>query len=91
MNSKFSYQTAQVISPVSIQDAESASKCLAEANCSNLFLDGRKLEAMLAVTKDDVNKQIEERKNKPNKDNRNLFLAREGCKHLIELQGILFP
>lgn len=52
---------------------------MSESQNGMLQLDGRTIDAVLAVTREDLDKQKLEAK-KEHKDKRNLFLAREGCK-----------
>ncbi len=58
-----------------------------ESQNGMLQLDGRTIDAVLAVTREDLDKQKLEAK-KEHKDKRNLFLAREGCKFFF-LSGIV--
>lgn len=62
------------------QDSESAQKCLEEFKGSSVQLDGRTLDINLAVTREDLDQKRQEKEKKEHKDNRNLFLAREGRK-----------
>ena len=61
-----------------LQNAEDAQKCVDASGKYNLQLDGRHLDAFIAVTREDLDKQKLEKEKEP-KDKRNMFLAREGC------------
>ena len=70
-----------------MQNAEDAQKCVDESLKFSLQLDGRHLDAIIAVTKENIDKQKSEQKTE-NNDKRNLFLAREGCKFKLFLFNI---
>lgn len=55
---------------------------MSESQNGMLQLDGRTIDAVVAVTREDLDKQKLEAK-KEHKDKRNLFLAREGCTFLF--------
>ncbi|XP_057380965.1 RNA-binding protein 28-like [Daphnia carinata] len=63
---------------VKFKDAESAQKCLDASRNPYLQLDGRVLDVVLAVTREDLENKKQEAEKKEHKDKRNLFLAREG-------------
>ncbi|KAI9555159.1 hypothetical protein GHT06_017674 [Daphnia sinensis] len=63
---------------VKFRDAESAQKCLEASRNPYLQLDGRVLDVVLAVTREDLENKKQEAEKKEHKDKRNLFLAREG-------------
>lgn len=63
---------------VKFSEAESAQKCLDESRNPYLQLDGRVLDVVLAVTREDLENKKQEAEKKEHKDKRNLFLAREG-------------
>ena len=65
--------------PSLAQDTDAAQKCLNESRNYTLQLDGRTLDAVLAVTRENLEKQKQEQQ-KEHKDKRNLYLGREGCK-----------
>ncbi|KAH3730338.1 RNA-binding protein 28-like [Dreissena polymorpha] len=56
---------------------DSADHCLREGEAGNLTLDGRQLNITLAVSREKA-ADFQEKKEKEKKDNRNLYLAREG-------------
>jgi len=59
-----------------VKDAEECVKIAAGSD--GLYLDNRQLTVAFAIKKEDVTVAVAERKMKEAKDNRNLFLAREG-------------
>ena len=64
---------------VKFKKREDAEKCCEVAGGEDgLFLDNRQLFVMMAKEKNDVEQIQKERKEKEPKDNRNLYLAREG-------------
>ena len=64
---------------VKFASEESASKCVEiSAGRDGLFLDGRQIYAIAALPKEDADKNQKQNKEKTSKDNRNLYLAREG-------------
>ena len=65
---------------------ESAEKCLQEAENSGIVLDGRHLVISLAVSREESTK-FNEKKQKEKKDNRNLYLGREGSEYEPWVQG----
>ena len=69
---------------VKFQSKESADKCLQEAENSGIVLDGRQLIISLAVSREQSSK-FNEKKTKEKKDNRNLYLAREGSELIFHL------
>merc|ERR1712071_270079 len=62
---------------VKFKNPDDAQKCIDASGKYNLQLDGRHLDAFVAVTRGDLDKQKLEQQKEP-KDKRNLFLAREG-------------
>ena len=65
---------------VKFKSRESAEQCLREAEDSGIVLDGRSLIMSLAVSREESTK-FNENKKKEKKDNRNLYLAREGSEY----------
>merc|ERR1712110_1310942 len=64
---------------VKFSSEESANKCIdASTSKDGLFLDGRQIYAIAALSKEDAEKNNKEKVEKVSKDNRNLYLAREG-------------
>lgn len=61
------------------KDGESALKLIEASKNSSLVLDGRILNAVFAVSHNDLETE-RQNKTKEKKDNRNLYLAREGSK-----------
>jgi len=64
------------------QEQESAQKCVEMAKTRSVLLDGRNLDVVFAVSRKDIDQQKQE-KTKEQKDNRNLYLAREGSMKLL--------
>lgn len=62
---------------VKFTDKSSADNCLADAQEDKITLDGRQLIVALAVSREKAS-DFKEKKEKEQKDKRNLFLAREG-------------
>ena len=52
------------------------------AKTGSVLLDGRNLDVVFAVSRKDIDQQKQE-KTKEQKDNRNLYLAREGSMKLL--------
>ena len=67
---------------VKFSSKESADKCLQESESSGIVLDGRQLIISLAVSREQSSK-FNEKKQKEKKDNRNLYLAREGSEWIF--------
>ena len=67
---------------VKFKSKDTADKCLQEAESSGILLDSRQLIISLAVSRDQSSK-FNEKKKKEKKDNRNLYLAREGSEYDI--------
>merc|ERR1712071_622471 len=59
------------------KNPEDAQKCIDASGSYNLQLDGRHLDAFIAVTRQNLEQQKLEQQKEP-KDKRNMFLAREG-------------
>lgn len=51
-----------------------------------VWVDGRKLSIVLAVTREDASK-LKNKKVKTHTGSRNLYLAREGCKYMAVCLG----
>ena len=71
-----------------LQNPDDAQKCIDASGKYNLQLDGRHLDAFVAVTRGDLDKQKLEQQKEP-KDKRNLFLAREGCMKAFSLKQVV--
>merc|ERR1719300_1559325 len=64
---------------VKFKKKEDAAKCVEVGEGEDgIYLDNRQLNIVIAKEKTDVEKQQKEREKKEPKDNRNLYLAREG-------------
>ena len=64
-------------------DKLSADHCLQEAKEGKISLGGRELIVTVAVSRENAASLTENnKKEREKKDNRNLYLAREGCKFL---------
>lgn len=64
---------------VRFEDKSSADKCLSTANTDSILVDGRQLHITLAVSREKA-ADFQKKETKEKKDNRNLYLAREGSK-----------
>ena len=60
-------------------DKESVDKCLMDVNVEGITLDSRQLVVSLAVSREKA-ADFSKKEEKEKKDNRNLYLAREGSK-----------
>ena len=67
---------------VKFKSKESADKCLERAADDDMMLDDRQLSVTLAVSRQKAS-EFNKKKKREKKDNRNLYLAREGCKYLF--------
>merc|ERR1719471_1169358 len=64
---------------VKFKKKEDAAKCVEVGEGEDgIYLDNRKLNIMIAQDKENVEQKQKEREKKEPKDNRNLYLAREG-------------